>query len=320
MIGWGENICVFSGPANRPLADAISNEMGIPLGSMQVEHFPDGEFFVKFTSNIRGADVFLIQPTSYPPNETLMELLIMLDAAKRASAARITAVIPYFGYARQDRKDQPRVPITAKLVANLIVAAGAERLLTMDLHSQQIQGFLDIPVDHLYAMPVFIPYLKQTLGKDAVVVSPDSGSVKLAQSYSDMLNAGLAVVAKRRINSSSVESSHLVGEVKDRICLIADDLTSTAGTLTAAAELLKKEGSLKIYAAVSHCLLTDVGRERIRNSQIEELVTTDAVPISDLCGGKIKIISVAKLLAEAITRIHKGASVSSLFEVNNTKI
>ncbi len=317
MLRWGEKISIFSGNANRKLSEAIAQEMGIQLGDVDISRFPDGEIFVKFRSNIRGADVFLIQPTSSPPNETLMELLIMLDAAKRASAARVTAVIPFFGYARQDRKDQPRVPITAKLIANLITAAGAARILTMDLHSQQIQGFFDIPVDHLYAMPVLVPYLRQVLGPGAVVVSPDSGSVKLAQSYSDMLNAGLAVVAKRRIDATSVESSHLVGDVKDRVCLITDDLTTTAGTLTSAAALLKREGAAKVYAAVSHCLLTDMGRKRISESQIDQLATTDAVPIEDFCGGKIKVISVAKLLGEAMIRIHEGASVSSLFQVEN---
>ncbi|HPN83906.1 MAG TPA: ribose-phosphate pyrophosphokinase [Victivallales bacterium] len=319
MLRWGEKISIFSGNANRHLAESIAKEMNIKLGDIDISRFPDGEVFVKFRSNIRGADVFLIQPTCSPPNETIMELLIMLDAAKRASAARVTAVIPFFGYARQDRKDQPRVPITAKLIANLITAAGASRILAMDFHSQQIQGFFDIPVDHLYAMPVLVPYLRSVLGSGAVVVSPDSGSVKLAQSFSDMLDAGLAVVAKRRIDASSVESSHLVGDVQGRVCLITDDLTTTAGTLTAAAALLKREGASKIYASVSHCLLTDVGRKRISESQIDQLVTTDAVPIGDLCNGKIKVISVAKLLGEAIQRIHEGASVSSLFDVKNHK-
>jgi len=322
MLKWGERICIFSGNANRALSEKISQEMGIPLGDVLITRFPDGEIFVKFHSNIRGADVFLIQPTCYPPNETIMELLIMLDAAKRASAARVTAVIPFFGYARQDRKDQPRVPITAKLIANLITAAGASRVLTMDLHSQQIQGFFDIPVDHLYAMPVLVPYLKKILGDGAIVVSPDSGSVKLAQSYSDMLNAGLAVVAKRRIDASSVESSHLVGDVAGRVCLLTDDLATTAGTLTAAANLLKKEGAAKIYAAISHCLLTDMGKKRIMESPIDQLITTDAVPVSNDLPSKIKIISIARLLGEAIVRIHEGASVSSLFKIfdNNNNV
>jgi ribose-phosphate pyrophosphokinase len=319
MLSWGEKICIFSGNANRPLADAISGETGIELGDIEISRFPDGELFVKFLSNIRGADVFLIQPTCSPPNETIMELLIMLDAAKRASAARVTAVIPYFGYARQDRKDQPRVPITAKLVADLITVAGAARILAMDLHSQQIQGFFNIPVDHLYAMPVLVPYLRTILGSGAVVVSPDSGSVKLAQSYSDMLNAGLAIVAKRRTNATSVVSSHLVGDVQSRVCLITDDLTTTAGTLVAAAALLKKEGALKIYASVSHCLLSELGQKRIKESNIEQIITTDAVPVADDCNGKIKVISIAKLLGEAMIRIHEGASVSSLFKVNNNK-
>lgn len=315
MLRWGEKIALFSGNANTALSDKIAQEMGLELGDVEISRFPDGEIFIKFRSNIRGADVFIIQPTCTPPNETLMELLIMLDAARRASAARVTAVIPFFGYARQDRKDQPRVPITAKLVANLITAAGASRILTMDLHSQQIQGFFDIPVDHLYAMPVLVPYLKNVVGSGAVVVSPDSGSVKLAQSYSDMLNAGLAVVAKRRVDATSVESSHLVGDVKNRTCILTDDLTTTAGTLSAAANLLKKEGAAKIYAAVSHCLLTDLGKKRIAESPIDQLVTTDAVPVNTEENPKIKVISIARLLGEAILRIHEGASVSSLFKI-----
>ncbi|OGV39008.1 MAG: ribose-phosphate pyrophosphokinase [Lentisphaerae bacterium GWF2_49_21] len=315
MLAWGKNICVFSGTANPGLSAEIANEMGKPLGDLEVSRFPDGEIFVKYKENIRGADVFIIQPTCSPPSETLMELLILIDAAKRASAARITAVIPFYGFARQDRKDQPRVPITAKLVANLITVSGASRILAVDLHSQQIQGFFDIPVDHLNAAPVLVPYLRERLGKEGVVVAPDSGSVKIAQSYSDMLNAGLAVVAKRRIDALSVESSHLVGDVDGRICLLSDDLCTTAGTLTAAAALLKKEGAKKVYAAVTHCLLGDVGRSRLMASSIDELVVTNSIPVTNNCNGKIKIFSIAGLLAEGIKRIHEGASVSSLFKI-----
>ena len=317
MLAWGKNTCVFSGTANPALSAEIAKEMGKPLGDLEVTRFPDGEIFVKYKENIRGADVFIIQPTCFPPNETLMELLILIDAAKRASATRITAVIPYYGYARQDRKDQPRVPITAKLVANLITVAGASRILAVDLHSQQIQGFFDIPLDHLNAAPVMVPYLREKLGKEGVVVAPDSGSVKLAQSYCDMLNAGLAVVAKRRINALSVESSHLVGDVEGRICLLTDDLTTTAGTLTAAANLLKKEGAKKVYAAVTHCLIGDVGRNRLMNSCIDELVVTNSIPVTDNCNGKIKVLSIAKLLSDGITRIHEGTSVSSLFRIHD---
>jgi ribose-phosphate pyrophosphokinase len=309
-----KEIRLFSGTANRPLAERIAAHLGMALGDVEISRFPDGELFVKYDTSLRCDDVFIVQPICGSPNDALMELLILIDAAQRASAARVTAVMPYFGYARQDRKDQPRVPITAKLVANLITVAGASRVLAMDLHSQQIQGFFDIQVDHLHAAPVFYEYLQPRLaGLDLVVVSPDSGSVKMAQSYGNMFNAGFAVVAKRRVDATSVESSHLVGEVRDRVCLLTDDLTTTAGTLTAAATLLKKHGAAQIIAAVSHCLLTETGRERLRNSPIDELVVTDAVPIHDDCGGRIKVVSVAPLLGEAIRRTHEGDSVSSLF-------
>jgi len=265
---------------------------------------------------VRRADVFIIQPTCSPTNEHLMELLIMLDAAKRASAARITAVLPYYGYARQDRKDRPRVPITAKLVANLITVAGANRIIAMDLHSQQIQGFFDIPVDHLYARPVFTPYLKERLGPNVVVVSPDSGSVKMAQSYCDVLDGGLAVIAKRRISATSVTTSHLVGDVKGRTCVITDDMTSTAGTLCAAADKLKEEGASKVFAAITHCVLNEQGYKKLAsNTSIEEMVVTDGIQVNDTLNGKIKVLSVAPLLGEAIRRIHDGVSVSTLFRI-----
>lgn len=311
------NICIYSGSANPKLSKDIAEYLGKPLGKVNLTRFPDGEIFVQFEENIRRADVFIIQPTCSPPNEHLMELLIMLDAAKRASAERVTAVLPFYGYARQDRKDKPRVPITAKLVANLLTVAGASRIIAMDLHSQQIQGFFDIPVDHLYARPVFVPYLKKKLGKDAVVVSPDSGSVKMAMAYSNMLNAGLAIVAKRRLNANSVALSHLVGDVKGKTCVITDDLTSTAGTICAAAEILKKEGAGKIYAAVSHCQLNDSGKKRVTECDaIEEMICTDGIPVCDDLGGKLHVLSVAPLLGEAIRRIHEGKSVSSLFKIN----
>ncbi len=310
------NIRIYSGTANRPLSEAIAKYLGTPLGNANICHFPDGETFAQFEENIRRQDIFIIQPTCAPANGNLMELLIMIDAAKRASAARITAVLPFFGYARQDRKDRPRVPITAKLVANLLTTAGADRIITMDLHSQQIQGFFDIPVDHLYAAPIIVPYLKENFeSENLVVVAPDSGSVKMSMAYSDMLNAGFAVVAKRRIDGQSVESSHLVGEIEGRTCIITDDLTSTAGTLIAAAEQLTKKGAGDIYALVTHCLINEKGRKALKDSPIKQLVTTNGVPIDDDCNGKIKILSVAPLLAEAIRRIHNGESVSSLFKI-----
>ena len=309
-----KHICVYSGSSHPELSQQIANYLGINLGKVHITHFPDGEIFIQFEENVRRADAFLIQPTCNRPNDYLMELLIMIDAARRASAARITAVLPYFGYARQDRKDKPRVPITAKLVANMLTAAGADRVLTVDLLAQQIQGFFDIPVDHLYARPVLVPYLKTLIGDNGVVVAPDSGRTKMAMYYGDMLQAGFAVVTKRRINATTVASNLLVGEVRDRVCVITDDLTSTAGTLCAAARILKENGAAKVYAAVSHCLLNDKGKEKLLSTpEIEQLITTDAVPVPDTLDGKIKVISIAPLLGEAISRIHYGKSISSLF-------
>jgi ribose-phosphate pyrophosphokinase len=316
MYTRGQELFVFSGSAHPKLAKDIAEQLGITLGNIKIEHFPDGEIFVQYLQNIRGGDVFLIQPTCYPPNETLMELLIMIDAAMRASAGRITAVIPYYGYARQDRKDKPRVAITSKLVANVLIAAGVNRVLTMDLHAQQIMGFFDIPVDHLYAAPVLYPYLKKALGDNAVVVAPDSGSVKMAHAYGSALGAGLAVIAKRRTDALTVESSHLVGDVKGRTCLIIDDLTSTAGTLIAGANLLKKEGANRVIAATSHCLMNDLGIEKLEGSIIEELYSTDSVPEIVGKSKKLKIVSIAPIMAEAIRRIHAGGSLSSLFKSN----
>jgi len=306
---------ILSGTAHRDLAERIAAKVGEKLCDVQISRFPDGEIFIKIAENVRGRDVYIIQPTSYPPNENLMELLIMIDAAKRASASRITAVMPFYGYARQDRKDQPRVPITAKLVANLLVAAGTNRLLTMDLHAQQIQGFFDIPVDHLYAAPVFVKYLREQKLKDLVVVAPDTGGMKLAAAYADMLEAGVAVVGKERKSAERVEATHLVGDVKGCNAVLVDDMTSTAGTLTAAAKLLEQAGAASIRAAVSHSLLSCKGVERINESPIIELVTTDSIPARCDIGSKVKVLSVAELLAEAICRIHDNNSVTSLFRI-----
>jgi ribose-phosphate pyrophosphokinase len=286
----------------------------VELGEVVIQRFPDGEIFVKITENVRGADLFIVQPTCFPPNENLMELLIMIDAARRASAQRITAVLPFYGYGRQDRKDQPRVPITAKLVANLLVAAGTNRLLTMDLHAQQIQGFFDIPMDHLYAQPVLVKYLRDRL-EDVVVVSPDPGGLKMAHAYANAMEAGLALIGKQRKSPTDVESSYLVGEVEGRDTLLVDDITSTAGTLCAAAELLKKNGARSIRAAVSHVLLCEKGIERLKASPIEELVTTDSVPQRQVDGFPVTVLSVAELMAEAICRIHNDQSVSDLFRI-----
>ena len=305
---------VFSGTANETLARAICKSIGVELGKCSITPFPDGETFVKVEENVRGQDVFIVQPTSPPTNHNLMELFIMIDAVRRASATRITAVLPFYGYARQDRKDQPRVPITAKLVANLLVASGASRVLTMDLHAQQIQGFFDIPVDHLYAAPVMYDYLKQKDLKQLTVVSPDVGGLKMAHAYSQTLEADLAIVAKRRKSATEVESMAVIGEIEGRNILMVDDLTETAGTLTQAAGLLKKKGAKSIIACVSHAILNDVGIERLRNSCIDELITTDTVQRPAIDGVKITTLSVAGLLGEAIKRIHNNSSVNSLFE------
>ena len=305
---------IFSGTANQPLAQAICKYIGIELGRCNIIPFPDGETFVKIEENVRGEDVFIVQSTCPPTNHNLMEMFIMIDAVRRASAARITAVLPFYGYARQDRKDQPRVPITAKLVANLLVASGANRILAVDLHAQQIQGFFDIPVDHLYAAPVMYEYLRKKHLTDLVVVSPDVGGLKMAHAYSQTLEAGLAIVAKRRKSATEVESMAVIGDIKGKNILLVDDLTETAGTLTSAAALLKKKGARQILACVSHAILNDVGIARLRKSGIDELITTDTVQRPAIDGVKIVTLSVAGLLGEAIKRIHNNSSVNSLFE------
>ena len=296
------------------MANAICAYIGIELGKSTIKPFPDGETFIKIEENVRGEDVYIVQPTSPPTNHNLMELFIMMDAVRRASADRITAVLPFYGYARQDRKDQPRVPITAKLIANLLIAAGANRILTMDLHAQQIQGFFDIPVDHLYAAPVMYEYLRKKDLSDLVVVSPDVGGLKMAYAYSQTLEAGLAIVAKRRKSATEVESMAVIGEVRGKNALLVDDLTETAGTLTQAAQLIKRKGAKKILACVSHAILNDVGIERLRKSAIDELITTDTVLRPAISGVKITTLPVAGLLGEAIKRIHSNSSVTSLFE------
>ncbi len=305
---------IFTGTANRPLAEAIAKNVGVELGQCTVSAFPDGETFVKIEENVRGEDVYVVQSTSPPTNHYLMEMFIMFDALRRASAKRITAVIPFYGYARQDRKDQPRVPITAKLVANLIVTAGAQRVLTMDLHAQQIQGFFDIPVDHLYAAPVIYEYLKKKSIPNVVVVSPDVGGIKMAYAYSQFLGSELAIVAKRRKSASEVESMGIIGEIEGKNVLMVDDLTETAGTLTQASALLKASGARQVVACVSHAILNDVGIDRLRKSDIDELITTDTVLRPAIDGVKITTLSVAGLLGEAIKRIHTNSSVTSLFE------
>ena len=306
---------LISGTSHPDLARNISEYLKISLCNVTVKAFPDGETFVKINENIRGQDVFIIQPTCPPTNSNLMELLITVDAAKRASAKRITAVIPFFGYARQDRKDQPRVPITAKLVANLLAAAGVNRVLTMDLHAGQIQGFFDIPVDHLYAAPVLIGYLRERGIENLTVVSPDVGGLKMSDAYAKALDAPLAIVGKRRISATEVEAINVIGEVKGQDVLLVDDMTETAGTLCAAAELLKEHGAGKIYAGVSHGVLGEIGNQRLIDSSIEELITTDSTPMAK--GEKVTVISIAALLGEGIRRIENDESVSSLFDIVN---
>ena len=307
---------LLTGSAHPALADKISTYLDHPLTDIVLKRFPDGETFVKIVENIRGHDVFIIQPTCTPANDHLMELLIMIDACQRASASRITAVMPYYGYARQDRKDQPRVPITAKLVANLLTAAGADRILAMDLHSQQIQGFFDIPVDHLYASPVIVKYLRSKNLDKPVVVSPDSGGVKMAYSYSHMMDAGLAIVSKQRKSATDIEMLNIVGDVEGADCVILDDLTSTAGTLCGAAKMLKDSGAKSVIAAVTHCLMDEKGAANVLNSEIDELICTDSVPLDQHLGEvPVKVLSVADLLGDAISRIHNDQSVSSLFRI-----
>lgn len=310
---------VFSGSANRDLAEKICGVIGVPLGQATISSFPDGETYIKIDENIRGRDVFIVQPTCPPTNQNLMELLIMVDAARRASADRITAVIPFFGYARQDRKDKPRVPITAKLVANLLTAAGVDRVLTMDLHAQQVQGFFDIPVDHLYSLPVLIRYLRPRLTRKTVVVSPDVGGLKMASAYSQALGVNLAIVAKQRKSATETQALYLVGDVADHDVLIVDDLTETAGTLTSATEILKRNGALDIYAGVAHAVLADVAIERLQKSQIKELITTNSTPVRPVEGFTTTVLCVSELLGESIKRIHHDESVSSLFKIDNGK-
>ncbi len=304
---------VFSGTANPELAQSMAECMGMPLGGIDIRRFPDGEIHVKLQQSVRGEDVFVVQSICKNPNERLMELLIMIDTMRRASAERVTAVLPFYGYARQDRKDQPGVPITAKLVANLLVAAGADRVLTMDLHAQQIQGFFDIPVDHLYAFPVISKYLLDKNLKNPVVVSPDTGGVKTAYAYSKIIGCGLAIVAKQRKGADEVEALSLVGEVEGCTVVMVDDLTSTAGTFCSAAKILRENGAGDIYAAVTHGMITEMGVERLRNSDITEMIVTDTVPTIETPGINMTKLSVAPLLAEAVKRIHQDRSVTSLF-------
>ncbi len=307
---------LISGTANPELAQKISEYLATPLVQTKITRFSDGEIFVEIKENVRGADVFIIQPTCPPVNENLVELLIMIDAARRASARRITAVIPYYGYARQDRKTAPRTPITAKLVANVIVVAGARRVLTMDLHAGQIQGFFDIPVDHLYAMPVFLEYLKDKFrGEEIVIVSPDAGGVERAREYAKRLNATMAIVDKRRPRPNESEVMNIIGDVKDKIAVIIDDMIDTAGTICKAASAIMDRGAKEVYAVATHPVLSGPAVERLAQSPIKEVVVSDTIPLREEAQrlDKIKVLTVSKLLGEAIRRIHTDDSISSLF-------
>lgn len=306
---------IFSGRSNRELAERIAEEIGEPLGNCEIKNFSDGEIWVKYWENIRGNDVFIIQST-HPPSDNLMELLIMIDAAKRASARRITAVIPYFGYARQDRKDQPRVAITSKLVANLITVAGADRVLTMDLHAPQIQGFFDIPFDHLYSAVVLVPAIRELGLEDLVVVSPDIGGVKFARAYAKRLDAELVMIDKRRPKANVSEIVNVVGSVEGKNVVIVDDIIDTAGTFVNAAEELKKRGAVKIYGACTHPLFSGNAIEKVQNSVVEKILVTDTIPLKRKCN-KVEVKTVAKVFAEAIKRIHCNESLSILFEIEN---
>ncbi|HVZ79253.1 MAG TPA: ribose-phosphate pyrophosphokinase [bacterium] len=306
---------IFCGTANVPLAREIAKSIKMPLGEIMVGRFSEGEIRIKIKEDVRGRDVFLIQPTCPPVNDNVMELLIILDAFRRASARRITAVLPYYGYARQDRKDQPRVPITAKLMANLITRAGADRVLTMDLHAQQIQGFFDIPVDHLYASPIIANYVRRKKLKNLIVVSPDVGGIKMARAYAKKLGTDLAIVDKRRSGPTEVEAMNLIGEVKGKNVLIPDDMIATGGSLVEAVNALVKFGAKDIYACCSHGVLSGKAVENLQKSVLKELVITDTIPLPpEKRAPKITVLSVAPLLGEAIMRIHNEASISSLFD------
>ena len=305
---------LFTGNANRPLAEEIAQYLRVPLSDAEVTRFSDGEVYVQVNENVRGADVFLVQPTCPPVNDTLMELLIMTDAMRRASARRITAVLPYYGYARQDRKVQPRVPISAKLVADLLEAAGIDRVLALDLHAGQIQGFFKIPVDHLFAAPVMIDYLGKKELRDAVIVAPDAGGVERARAIAKRLNAGLAIIDKRREGPNSAVAMHLIGDVRDRDAVVIDDMIDTASTLIQAVGALVREGARRVLACGVHAVLSGPAMERIAGSPLEEVVVTNSIPVSDAKrAARVTVLSVAPLLAEAIRRIHDEESVSTLF-------
>lgn len=311
-----EGIKLFTGNANRKLAEEIADYLGVPIGEAKVSTFSDGEIMVQINENVRGSDVFLIQSTCHPVNNNLMELLLMLDAFKRASVGRITSVIPYYGYARQDRKVLPRVPISAKLVADLITVAGTDRMLTVDLHAGQIQGFFNIPVDHLYAAPVIAEYVRKKYANDIVIVSPDAGGVERARAFAKRLDASLAIIDKRRERANVAEVMHVIGGVDGKNAILLDDMIDTAGTVTQAVSALKENGARRIISACTHAVLSGPALDRINASEIEEVIVTNTIPMDskqERCK-KLTVLSVAPLLGEAIKRIHEETSVSSLFD------
>lgn len=311
-----DGLKIFSGRSNQLLAERICDYLGMAIGRAHVENFPDSELIVKLADDVRGRDAFVIQSTCAPVNENLMELLTFIDCLRRASARRVTAVIPYFGYARQDRKDEGRVPITAKLVCNLITTAGADRVLAIDLHAAQIQGFFDIPVDHLLAEPVILEYLKSLHVKDPVFLSPDVGNVKRSRSYAERLGSELAIIDKRRISGSEAKVQTIIGSVKDRDVIMVDDMIATAGTITQAAAAVKKEGARSVRVAATHPVLCGPAIERLQAAPIDEIVVTDTIPICESTRKalpSLKVLSVAPLFGEAIRRIHRNESVSILF-------
>jgi ribose-phosphate pyrophosphokinase len=310
-----KSICIFTGHANPTLAEQIATYLEVPLGRSKISTFSDGEVFAEIKENVRGVDCYVVQPTCAPVNDHLMQLLVLIDTLKRASAGSITAVMPYYGYARQDRKVAPRTPITAKLVADLLQSAGASRVVAMDLHAGQIQGFFNVPFDHLYAMPVFLDYLQPRLSPGSVCVSPDAGGVERARAYAKRLGSELAIIDKRRQTANVSEVMNIIGAVEGRDCVIIDDMVDTAGTLTNAAGALMERGAKRVFAACTHPVLSGPAIDRIRDSQLEELVVTDTIPLKEEAKrvGKFKVLSVSRLLGEAIKRIHNSDSVSSLF-------
>ena len=311
-----DEIKIFAGNSNPPLAEAIARYVGVPIGQAEVGRFSDGEVQVEITENVRGGDVFVLQSICTPTNDHLMELLLMLDAFKRASARRITAVIPYYGYARQDRKVSPRVPISAKLVADLITTAGASRVLTVDLHAGQIQGFFDVPVDHVYANPVLLESLRDRVGRrDVTVISPDAGGVERARAFAKRLDANLAIIDKRRARPNEVAEMQIIGEVDGRVAVIVDDMVDTAGTLFAAAAAVREGGAPLVFACATHPVLSGPAIGRLANSSLDELIVTDTIPLRPEAAklGKLRVLTVAPLLGEAIRRTHDEASISSLF-------